>query len=123
MKPENNSEAAETVQNKEIPAVDLPQLVRRLGRFRVSEHLVKTRPEEVMKVMAECLVVRCELRYETMTFDYVAISRHFEEVPDYQISPTYEALLERINTGTDEEPIWETRLQGFQKVTNPPAQF
>ena len=34
MNQETNSEAAETVQTKEIPAVDLPQLVRRLREMR-----------------------------------------------------------------------------------------
>ena len=118
MKQEPNSEAAEPVQTKEIPAVDLPQLVRRLGRFRVSEHLVKTHPQEVMKVMAECLVVRCELRYETMTFDYVAISPHFDVVPEWMQAPVYEALMESVNTGTDESPKYEARFKGFSPTNN-----
>ena len=66
-----------------------------------------------MKVMAECLVVRCELRYETMTFDYVAISPHFDEVPEWMQAPEYEALMESVNTGTDEEPKYEARFKGF----------
>jgi hypothetical protein len=87
------------------------RLVRRLGRFRVSEHLVKTHPQEVMKVMAECLVVHCELRYET--FDYVAISPHFDVVPEWMQAPEYEALMEVVKTGTDKEPKWESRFMGF----------
>lgn len=66
-----------------------------------------------MKVMAECLVIRCELRYETMTFEYVAISPHFEIVPEWSMPPKYEARMEVVKVGTDDDPKWESRFIGF----------
>ena len=113
MKPEPNPEAAETAQTTDRPAVVHERLVRRLGRFRISEHAVKNHPEDVMKIMGECLVIRCEMRYDTMTFDYAAISPRFDEVPEWQTPPEYEAMMERVNTGTDDEPKWETQFKGF----------
>ena len=113
----------QTQPNNEAGAVVQERLVRRLGSFRVSEELLRSHTAEVMKVMAECVVIRCELRYETMTFEYVAISPHFEEVPEWQIPPQYEARMEVVKTGTDEEPKWESRFMGFfptNSHTHPP---
>lgn len=104
---------SESESNKKAGMCRQPRLVRRLGRFQVSEHFVKTHPEEVMKVMAECLIVRCELRYETMTFDYVAISPHFKEIPEGSRVPEYVPRMESVRVGTDEEPEYETRFMGF----------
>lgn len=95
-------------------------LVRRLGRFRVSQELVKSHPDGVMKALAECLIVRCEMRYSTMTFDYEAISPHFAECPDWCEPPEYEAIMETVNMGTDEEPVWEARLKEFRPANDKP---
>lgn len=113
MQTENQSSKPEDSTKQEAGEGCQKRLVRRLGSFRVSEELLKCHTAEVMKVMAECVVIRCELRYETMTFEYVAISPHFEEVPEWKIPPQYEAQMEVVKTGTDEEPKWESRFMGF----------
>lgn len=97
-----------------LSGVDPHSLVRRLGRFRVSQELVMTHPDGVMKALAECLIVRCEMRYATMTFDYEAMSPHFAECHEWCVPPEYEAIMETVNTGTDEDPVWEVRLKGFR---------
>lgn len=100
-------------------------LFRRLGRFQVSQELVKSHPVGVMKALAECLIVRCEMRYATMTFHYEAISPHFAECSEWCEPPEYEAIMETVNTGTDEEPVWEARLKEFRPATDqaqPPAE-
>lgn len=90
---------------------------RRIGQFRISEHFVKEYPEDVLKCLSECLVIRCEMRWDTLTFDYVALSAHFDAVPEWMIPPTYQALLEKINiSGEGEEPRYETIFKGFSQV-------
>jgi hypothetical protein len=93
-----------------------PPINRRIGLFRVSEEMVRHHAREVMKVMAECVVVRCELRYDTMTFDYVAISPHFAEVKEGQYPPKYEIRMEQVNMGTGEDPQYVSRFLGFFPV-------
>jgi hypothetical protein len=34
-------------------------------------------------------------------------------VPEWMQAPDYEALMESVNTGTDEEPKYEARFKGF----------
>lgn len=113
MQTENDTSKPETELKQEAGEGYEERLIRRLGRFRVSEHAVKNHPEDVMQIMRECLVIRCEMRYDTMTFDYAAISPRFDEVPEWQTPPEYEAMMERVNTGTDDEPKWQTKFKGF----------
>lgn len=92
---------------------DSSSLVRRLGRFSVPESFVRSHPEVIMKVMAECVVIRCELRYDIMTFEYAAISPHFAEVPEYLTPPAYVARIESVRTGTDDDPQYDSIFLGF----------
>ncbi len=94
-------------------------MTRRIGRFALAEKLVSIQPEWAMTILAECVVVRCEFRYDTMIFDYVAISPHFEEVPEGCLPPLYVAQMESINSGTEESPIIQHRFKAFEPVENP----
>lgn len=90
-------------------------ITRQIGKFRLSDHFVKNNPEDVMKIMAEIVVVRCEFMWSDMSFHYVAFSRHFED--SYECEPfEYAVRMEQVNTGSEEEPVLETRLVGFQKL-------
>lgn len=90
---------------------------RRIGRFSISEHMVKSHPEDALKVLSQCLVVRCELKWEMMAFEYMALSPLFEETPNHIEAPEYTAYLERVNVASDgEEPVWETRFKGFVRA-------
>jgi hypothetical protein len=90
---------------------ELSPLVRRLGRFRISERTVNLFPGVVALVMAECVIVRCELRYDCMSFEYVAVSPHFEVCGDCE-PPDYEVCMVKV-TGDGGS---EARFEGFRKV-------
>lgn len=93
-------------------------ITRRIGKFRLSDDFVKRFPEDVMKIMAEVVVVRCEFVWADMTFYYIAFSRHFED--SYEFEPfEYQATMEQINTGTEEEPVLESRFVEFRKIEKP----
>ena len=93
-------------------------ITRQIGKFRLSDDFVKRFPEDVMKIMAEVVVVRCEFMWSDMSFHYVAFSRHFED--SYECEPfEYEAIMERVNTGTEEEPVLESRFVEFRKIEKP----
>ena len=94
-------------------------LNRRRGRFRVTTELVREHPDELMRVLVRCLVVRCEMDYATDSLEYTALSGYFDEVDDYLVTPEYECLLEHVNIGTEEEPKYETQLQQFRRYVKP----
>jgi hypothetical protein len=86
----------------------------RIGRFFISQSIVEDYPEEVLKVLSQCLVVRCELKFEMLSFEYVALSHLFEESPNWLNAPEYNACFERVDVASEgEEPIWETQFKGF----------
>lgn len=87
---------------------------RRIGRFSISEIMVKEHPEDVLKVLSQCLVVRCELKYDIMAFEYMALSPLFEETAFGLVAPDYTAHFERVNVASEgEEPIWGIQFKGF----------
>lgn len=88
-------------------------LVHRRGKFVISEVQLRRNATDFMKVMAECVVVRCELKFDTMSFEYDAISPHFEIVPEWQSAPEYGVVMERVRVGTDDSEQFETRFKGF----------
>lgn len=69
-----------------------------------------------MKVLSECIVVRCEMDWLSEEFKYSAMSPHFEKVDNYTEAPDYYALLEKVDTGTEEQPSFEIRFKEFQKI-------
>lgn len=73
-------------------------------------------PEVVALVMAECVIVRCELRYDCMSFEYVAVSPHFEVCSDFE-APNYEACLVKVTEGGGSE----IRFEGFRPVNRIPT--
>jgi hypothetical protein len=95
-------------------------MTRRIGRFSLAEKFVTLHPKSAMQVMAECVVVRCELRYDTMSFDYVAISPQFAEVPEDHAPPVYVAQMESINIGTEENPIIQHLFKTFENHKSEP---
>lgn len=48
-----------------------------LGRFRISRPLVEQEPDTAMRIMAQCVILRCELLYHVDAFEYVAYSSQF----------------------------------------------
>lgn len=66
-------------------------LLRRVGRFRIAQHIALDEQENVRRVMARCVVVRCEMMYVSGAFEYTALSPDFDvvtpdcEPPEYAI--------------------------------------
>lgn len=55
--------------------------------------MVYEQPDQVQKIMAEVIVVRAELLFATMKFEYVALSKHFKEVEPEVSTPSYKCTI------------------------------
>lgn len=62
----------------------------RIGRFGISLTLAEREQELARAIMGKCIIVRCEMMYETNRLEYVAISDEFDEVPQGAMAPEYE---------------------------------
>jgi hypothetical protein len=56
----------------------------------MSRQLVERDQETARAIMGRCVVVRCEMMYAHDTFEYIAFSPDFDEVPQGMIAPEYE---------------------------------
>jgi len=66
---------------------------RRIGRFSLNKHVIDRFPEEARAVMGRCIIVRCEMIYESNTLEYVAISPDFNQVRKGEIVPRYDVII------------------------------
>jgi len=64
-------------------------LTRRIGVFSLDLRLVDQMHHSVMLVMAECAIVRAEIRWDTMRVWYMAISHQFRPIPEGYIAHEY----------------------------------
>ena len=94
--------------------LDPTPVSRRIGRFRIPQSMLEEYPDVMMLALSQCIVVRCELSYETMSFEYVAISPHFDEVLDWTRAPEYSVIVDTIMVGGSDKV--ETRFKGFEKL-------
>jgi len=62
---------------------------RKIGRFSISDELVKQNPEAVKKVMGQCVIIKAEYIDHLRIYRYEAISDLFEEVPEGCMPPEY----------------------------------
>jgi hypothetical protein len=58
--------------------------------------------DSAMAVLEQCLVVRCEKLHHMNCFEYVAISRHFDEVAEGERLREYVPVVE---VGADGHPV------------------
>lgn len=79
------------IQTESATADSQPQLVRRLGRFKMSGYLLK-KPELILPVMANFVVVRCEYLYYSDEVAYVAFSPLFEVCAEHTEPPDYDII-------------------------------
>lgn len=70
-------------------AISQKSFERRIGRFRIDRHLIDNRPEDVLRLLRDILIVRAELSYEYDAIEYVGISEQFASVPEGCITPEY----------------------------------
>ncbi len=64
-------------------------LRKRMGRFRIAEEMLVNNVAAVQAIMGECIVTRCDHRWDTNIFEYDALSFQFREVPQGEMSPEY----------------------------------
>ena len=60
--------------------------------------------DSAMAVLEQCLVVRCEKIHHLNCFEYIAISRHFEEVDEGGTAGEYYPVVE---VGSDGHPVFK----------------
>ena len=53
---------------------------RKAGRFSIPHSYIDERPEEVKKVMAQCIVTRAESEFCSAEIRYTAISNQFDDI-------------------------------------------
>lgn len=68
---------------------------KRIGHFLLSKCLIENDYKAVQKVMAECVVIRCEMLYHKDSFDYIALSELFDEVDEGCEVPFYEIVVDK----------------------------
>ena len=71
-----------------------------------------------MEVMGQCVILRCEMRYDRMQFEYSAVSPQFNVVVDCVVAPEYGAQFESVNVGTEEAPVMRAEFIGFVPDTH-----
>lgn len=75
-------------------------LVRRLGRFRVSRWLLRTRPSMFHAIFAQVVIVDVSAKWEPDCVEYLALSAHFETLPEGTRPPLYEATFRKLGDVT-----------------------
>ena len=65
---------------------------RQLGVLKISDHIIKTEPENVAKCLAKInfVPVRAEYQFAGSVIEYVGISDRFAELPEGAMAPEYE---------------------------------
>ena len=88
-------------------------LTRRIGRFSISEDLLREHPDAVLEVMAKCVTLRCEHHYATQSFEYEAMSYDFDEIDLSFMPPEYTAVVESVR---HDDGSYTTNFKGFQRI-------
>lgn len=64
-------------------------LKTRIGKFEISMVFFESAPEEVMRILGRCLVVRAEWLFHKRTIEYMAYSLDFDTGPEFRAAPEY----------------------------------
>lgn len=72
-----------------------PQFLRRLGRFRVSEDLIRSEPQNVQVFLSSLLILEAKHRWDCQAIEYLAASTAFEVVPPELEAPEYSLTVSR----------------------------
>lgn len=71
---------------------------KRIGAFRIGRDLVDEKPEWARAILADMIVVRCELSYASDAFEYFALSNSFDEIEPGLPAPSYECSVKEVWT-------------------------
>jgi len=66
---------------------------RRFGRFRIFFDTIDTEAEYLYQLMGEVIVIRAEALLHNDMVEYIAISKHFDEVGEGTVIPEYKAIM------------------------------
>ena len=77
--------------NKQPDEIDISH---RFGVFLITDILVRHNPKAVMKVMSQCVIVRCEYLWDLAAFEYKAMSSGFSVVPEGCLIPRYQWIID-----------------------------
>ena len=83
-------------------------LLSRKGTFKVSEELIKSNPEGVIKTLKDVLVVRVDNDFMTNILTYWGYSKQFDLI---QFEPTPEYVAEVINSNGEINIKWNKKNQ------------
>ena len=72
----------------------------RAGRFKVSNDLIYTSPDELMFLFSKMIVYHTDDDLRARTIEYHAYSPLFEALPNSVLTPEYRIV---VNIGTDED--------------------
>ena len=78
---------------------------RRLGKFYISFDTVDKSEDYLYQIMGRVIVVRAEALLHSHMVEYVAVSKHFDEVEEGFMVPEYKAIIHS-----------EDGFQRFEKV-------
>lgn len=73
----------------------LPEILKRRGKFTISDAVFINAPDIVMAVMSHMVVARCEHLPMTGRYEYLAYSDLFEEMDDGSEIPEYDVTIKR----------------------------
>lgn len=64
-------------------------MLNKIGKFYISQDLLRLDYEMVKKVLSKVVVVRCERQFHNHSFEYIAIGNPFDEIQTGEVPPTY----------------------------------
>ena len=73
----------------EIHQLRWSSLRRRIGHFKIAAEMLEDNAAAVLAIMGECIVTRCEHRWDVAIFDYTAVSWQFHELVKGGLAPEY----------------------------------
>lgn len=64
----------------------------RIGKFKVSEIVMRDNPEGAMRIFRDIIVVKIEYIFGSREFEYHGYSKHFDKCQQYCYVPEYQCL-------------------------------
>ena len=82
-----------------MPDADTKTITRRIGRFCVDLSLLEDQTVMAQLMLSGMVIVRAQHRYDLNAIEYMALCDEFDEVPDGQEAPYYDARMneQRVN--------------------------
>lgn len=82
---------------------------RRMGLIEIDTLMIDSEPAAVRQMLADCIPLRAEARYERRCIEVLVLHPDFEPVPFREEAPRYDPIARRQADGTLTR-IWRKRL-------------